>query len=458
MSLMRAGICCFAFAPLACSAAEPEPERVVEVERPVQGGVVDTQYPAVGAIWDPIGLDCTATLISPYLVLTAAHCVDPRPQAPPITFYTGTGDALPFGGATTPPPDIQPHAIAAVAQHPSYVAGTPETDFNCPPGSGYDIGLVALQSPILDIAPWEGIRGTPSISGGQACTVVGYGIHDDASGRTYGQRRRASVVVTDAAYGATVPFIEVQGSGGAETGISDSGDSGGPLFCADPATQVTALVGVTRCHNDTPHVLERYTPNAVAGGSTPSVAAGALQALVSQRGWFDDTGDPSAGAMKLLGITSGCTATMYCPFDLASRWAAAIFVVRSLFGENFSSSTAPYFTDVPPSDPGFRYVQKLRDLGITTGCTASAFCPSDAITRGQLAVFLVRARFGEAFSASPSPYFTDVPPSHPFFRYVQKAFELGVLGACGPGTFCPDTGMTRGDVAGPLVKALVYRN
>jgi hypothetical protein len=51
-----------------------------------------------------------------------------------------------------------------------------------------------------------------------------------------------------------------------------------------------------------------------------------------------------------------------------------------------------------------------------------------------------------------------LPSSHPYFRYVQKAFEIGLLGPCSPGMFCPDAAMTRGDVAGPLVRALVDRN
>jgi hypothetical protein len=51
----------------------------------------------------------------------------------------------------------------------------------------------------------------------------------------------------------------------------------------------------------------------------------------------------------------------------------------------------PYFTDVPVTSPYFSYVQKLRQLGITAGCTATTFCPDDKLTRGQMAVFLIRA-------------------------------------------------------------------
>ena len=49
------------------------------------------------------------------------------------------------------------------------------------------------------------------------------------------------------------------------------------------------------------------------------------------------------------------------------------------------------FTDVPVSDPFFREVEALAASGITTGCTATQFCPSATLTRLQMAIFLSRA-------------------------------------------------------------------
>lgn len=37
------------------------------------------------------------------------------------------------------------------------------------------------------------------------------------------------------------------------------------------------------------------------------------------------------------------------------------------------------------------------------------------VTRGQMAAFIVRAKFGEDFSYTTAPYFVDVPPTHTFF-------------------------------------------
>lgn len=48
------------------------------------------------------------------------------------------------------------------------------------------------------------------------------------------------------------------------------------------------------------------------------------------------------------------------------------------------------------------------------------FCPDDTLTRGQMAKFLMIALYGDNFSYNPTPYFTDVPPSHLLFKYIQR--------------------------------------
>lgn len=39
----------------------------------------------------------------------------------------------------------------------------------------------------------------------------------------------------------------------------------------------------------------------------------------------------------------------------------------------------------------FPYIQKLRELGITLGCSATEYCPNSYTTEGQMALFLMRA-------------------------------------------------------------------
>jgi hypothetical protein len=46
------------------------------------------------------------------------------------------------------------------------------------------------------------------------------------------------------------------------------------------------------------------------------------------------------------------------------------------------------FTDVPTTHPFFRFVEALVDAGITAGCGGGNFCVDNPITRGEMAVFL----------------------------------------------------------------------
>ena len=58
---------------------------------------------------------------------------------------------------------------------------------------------------------------------------------------------------------------------------------------------------------------------------------------------------------------------------------------------------------------------------------------------------------------SPTPAtatFADVPVGHPFHRFVEALVAAGVTGGCGSGLYCPDTPVTRGQMAVFLSVAL----
>ncbi len=60
-------------------------------------------------------------------------------------------------------------------------------------------------------------------------------------------------------------------------------------------------------------------------------------------------------------------------------------------------------------------------------------------------------------SVSPAPgsaTFNDVPTNHPFFQYIEALAASGITGGCGPGIYCPDNPVTRGQMAVFLAKAL----
>ena len=50
--------------------------------------------------------------------------------------------------------------------------------------------------------------------------------------------------------------------------------------------------------------------------------------------------------------------------------------------------------------------------------------------------------------------FNDVPVDHPFFQYIEALAASGVTGGCGNNNYCPDQALTRGQMAVFLAKAL----
>jgi hypothetical protein len=168
------------------------------------------------------------------------------------------------------------------------------------------------------------------------------------------------------------------------------------------------------------------------------------------------------------GITVGCGNGDYCPTEDVTRDQMAAFLIRALgYGDNPTcnggipcSSTVSYFSDVPSSDYFFPYVQKLYEIGVTTGCGDGDYCSLEGVTRDQMAAFLIRAvGYGDNPTcnggipcSSTVPYFSDVPPSDYFFPYVQKLYEIGVTTGCGDGDYCSLEGVTRDQMA-----AFIYR-
>jgi hypothetical protein len=150
------------------------------------------------------------------------------------------------------------------------------------------------------------------------------------------------------------------------------------------------------------------------------------------------------------GITDGCAIMEFCPTAYVTRAQMAIFIVRAVIGgDNFTYTQTPYFTDVPVGAFGFQWIQKLADLGITSGCSPTLFCPDDSLDRAQAAVFIIRARYGATFPFEypPLPYFTDVPSDAFGFSWIQKMAQVGITDGCTSSTYCPSASIMRADMA-----------
>jgi hypothetical protein len=138
-----------------------------------------------------------------------------------------------------------------------------------------------------------------------------------------------------------------------------------------------------------------------------------------------------------------------CPNASITRDETAQWLIRSIFGnDNFLYSTTPWFTDVPAANPYFPWIQAMRDLGITTGCTATTYCPTQYVTRAQMAVFIIQARYGESTFAVPTTtYFTDVPAGSFGYNWIERMRYDNITAGCGTNVFCPNSDVTRAQMA-----------
>jgi hypothetical protein len=95
------------------------------------------------------------------------------------------------------------------------------------------------------------------------------------------------------------------------------------------------------------------------------------------------------------GIAGGCASNplRYCPDQVVTRSQMAVLLLRAAHGASYQPPAATgLFADVPVSHPAARWIEQLSREGITGGCGAnpSRYCPDAAVSRGQMAVFLVR--------------------------------------------------------------------
>ena len=145
-------------------------------------------------------------------------------------------------------------------------------------------------------------------------------------------------------------------------------------------------------------------------------------------------------------VTGGCTSTQYCPATTTTRDQMAVFVLVAKEGAGYvpPACATPVFSDVPASNPFCRWIEELSRRGVVGGCGGGNYCPSNPVTREQMAVFVLRTLDPAlAPPACTTPVFADVPASSPFCRWIEELARRAVVGGCGGGNYCPTGAVTR---------------
>lgn len=162
---------------------------------------------------------CTAIVLSPRVILTAAHCLRPP------------GDMrVHFRDADGAPVVIEVEASLA---HPDYRADAPAQRTR-----SIDVGLVKTKTDLPPRFHPADLAGVSTPAPGETVVVAGYGLRREGEPKTGGTLREAPLRVREPRSRVLLWLAPA-----AEFGGACSGDSGGPIYSAEGA--VVALVAWT---------------------------------------------------------------------------------------------------------------------------------------------------------------------------------------------------------------------
>jgi hypothetical protein len=164
------------------------------------------------------------------------------------------------------------------------------------------------------------------------------------------------------------------------------------------------------------------------GTATSTVAPVATHTATATAG---TGGTPSATPAGTAGATAtpGASATAVAPSATATAT-----VTETPCAITFTDVSTEYFA------APVRYLACHGIIsGYSNGDGTLSYRPNNPTTRGQMVKIMVNA-FGVPQSTPATPTFVDVPPAHPFYRYIEAAAAAGIVSGytCGaPGEPCP---------------------
>ena len=208
-----------------CAVGDEEVDDTIgENGEPIIGGSVDYGDPAVGMVRSPLtgkvtswGV-CTATLISPTVLVSAAHCVQPTALWVDVSFATTPNSTAPFNTGGWIP--------AQIIQSPLWTGNLQ---------NGHDTALVILTKPVFTTPLKRG----PTPANGTAVKAIGYGVN---SFQQTGTGTKRHIVL-----GVSASNVH-EFTAGQEGNNVCHGDSGGPVVQNGRIVGTSDYVDTPDCH------------------------------------------------------------------------------------------------------------------------------------------------------------------------------------------------------------------
>jgi V8-like Glu-specific endopeptidase len=280
----------------------PAPE-LATIGRPIVAGTPSTGDPAIMEVLSfrgQLGARCTASLVTPRILLLAAHCFVETPGFPQRFVYPGNDDR------NVPDKDLIP--IKTFVYDPQYTT----------PRQGHDFAVVVLDTPST-VRPLPINRASLAQAQGKTVRYVGYGLTTVGDPNSGGIKRQN-----------TAPLAQVSNlllSIDRNAHPACEGDSGGPLLYDDGKGEsivgVASFVTNPACQRESFYQrldtqlgwveaqIQKYDP----GGMAPAADAGVDGAPASaDAGASDRATTPAADAQP-----ADAAAAMVSPADAAPR-------------------------------------------------------------------------------------------------------------------------------------------
>lgn len=192
-----------------------------------------------------------------------------------------------------------------------------------------------------------------------------------------------------------------------------------------------------------------------AGGPSEQDGAPGTRQAHAAPGFADIPADSVHGeavaALSEAGIARGCASDRYCPDRPVTRAQMASFLARAL---DLPAAGEPDFLDVAAGEVHADAIAAVTDAGITRGCRQGSYCPSRAVTRGQMASFLARAL---DLPDAGQPGFSDVPLDGTHAPAIAAIADADITNGCSAAAYCPGRPVTRAQMASFLHRGLRAR-
>ncbi len=163
-------------------------------------------------------------------------------------------------------------------------------------------------------------------------------------------------------------------------------------------------------------------------------------------------------ALAASGVTAGCAADLYCPNSSVTRAQMAVFLKKGIHGADYLPlEGVGLFDDVPDGYWAEDWIEALYNEGITAGCSTVPllYCPEGSVTRAQMAVFLLKSKYGSGYAPLEGVgIFDDVPDGYWAEDWIEALYNEGITAGCSvvPPLYCPEAEVTRAQMAVFLVK------